>query len=84
MNNPIRDMRDRLTESLSGNAKPNKGYKLTGFRPTANDMPRLPQSNIPSPKQSYDRVGRPSKGTDIYKAPELYRKKPRDIFGGWQ
>jgi len=83
MNNPIRDTRDRLTEQLSGSRKPNKGLQLTGFRPTANDMPRLPQSSIPSPKQSYDRVGRPSKGTDIYKPPALYRKKPENIWGGW-
>ena len=81
MNSPIQDMRDRLTERLSGTVKPNKGYKLTGFRPTANDMPRLPQSSIPSPKQSYDRVGRPSKGTKP--EPQLFRKKPRDIWGGW-
>jgi len=83
MSNAIQEMRARLTERLSGTVKPNDGFKLTGFRPTANDMPRLPQSSIPSPKQSYDRVGRPSKGTDIYKPPDLHRKKPRDIFGGW-
>ena len=83
MNNPIRDMRERLSEQLGGNVKPNKGLKLTSFRPTANDMPRLPQSSIPRPKQSYDRVGRPSKGTDIYKPPALHRKKPKNIWGGW-
>jgi len=83
MNSPIQDMRDRLTKRLSGTVKPNEGLRLTGFRPTANDMPRLPQSIIPSPKQSYDRVGRPSKGTDIYKPPDLFRKKPKNIWGGW-
>ena len=83
MTNPIQDMRTRLTQRLSGSVKPNDGFKLTGFRPTANDMPRLPQSSIPSPKKSYDTVGRPSKGTDIYKAPDLHRKKPKDIWGGW-
>jgi len=56
---------------------------LTGFRPTANDAPRLPQSPIPSPKKSYDTVGRPSKATDIYKAPDLHREKPKNIWGGW-
>ena len=74
MNNPIRDMRERLSEQLGGNVKPNKGLKLTSFRPTANDMPRLPQSSIPRPKQSYDRVGRPSK-------PQLYTERNPKTFG---
>jgi len=82
MNNPIGDMRQRLSERLSGGKKPSQGFGVSSvFRPTANDMPRLPQSNIPSPKTSYDSPGRPSKETK----PEspLFRKKPRDIWGGW-
>jgi hypothetical protein len=73
----IEDMRERLTENFRGAAKPLKG--LT-FRPTANNAPRLPQSTIPSPKPKYDTAGRPPKET---KEPSLYRKKPRNIFGGW-
>lgn len=83
MSNPIEDMRERLKGNFIGVTKPLKGLGITAFRPTANDIPRLPQSNIPSPKPKYDSPGRPSKGTDIYKAPELHRKKPRDIWGGW-
>ncbi len=82
MNNPIEDMREWLSEQFSGAAKPLKGLGVSSvFRPTANDMPRLPQSNIPNPKDRYERPGRPSKET----RPEtpLFRKKPRDIFGGW-
>jgi len=54
--NVIEDMRERLAERFRGPRKP-----LHGFRVTANDMPRLPQSHIPGPKPSYDRAGRPSK-----------------------
>jgi len=82
MNNPIEDMRERLSEQFRGLAKPSKGFSVSSvFRPTANDMPRLPQSTIPEPKPRYDRPGRPPKET----RPEtpLFRKKPRDIFGGW-
>jgi len=79
--NAIEDMRERLKEQFMGAAKPLKGYNVSSvFRPTANDMPRLPQSSIPSPKESYDRPGRPSGKTT---EPQLFRKKPRDIFGGW-
>ena len=82
MNNPIEDMRERLSENFRGAAKPLKGLSVSSvFRPTANDMPRLPQSNIPSTKPRYDRPGRPSKGTPP--EPSLFRKEPRDIFGGW-
>ena len=81
MNNPVEDMRERLSGRLRGAAKPLKGLGITSFRPTANDMPRLPQSNIPSTRARYDRPGRPPKET----RPEtpLFRKKPRGIFGGW-
>lgn len=83
MNNPIEDMRERLKENFTGVTKPLKGLGITAFRPTANDMPRMPQSSISSPKAKHDTVGRPAKKEDIYKPPELYRKKPRDIWGGW-
>jgi len=83
MNNPIEDMAERLSKRFRGPRKPLEGFKITEISPTRNNAPRLPQSTIPSPKPRYERAGRPSKGTDIYKAPELYRKKPRDIFGGW-
>jgi hypothetical protein len=80
--NAIEDMRERLKEQFSGAAKPLKGLSVSSvFRPTANDMPRLPQSRIPEPKARYDRPGRPSKETKP--EPSLFRKKPRDIFGGW-
>lgn len=82
MNNPIEDMRERLSEQFRGAAKPLKGLSVSSvFRPTANDMPRLPQSNIPSPKPRYDTPGRPSK--ESKPEPQLFRKKPRDIWGGW-
>jgi len=84
MNNSIQDMRDRLTKRFSGVAKPIEGVKITQFRPTANNAPRLPQSTIPSPKVRYDKVGRPAKAEG--RLPEnipLERKKPRDIWGGW-
>ena len=82
MNNPIEDMRERLKEQFTGAAKPLKGLSVSSvFRPTANNMPRLPQSTIPNPKPRYDTPGRPSKES----RPEtpLFRKKPRNIFGGW-
>jgi len=82
MNNPIEDMRERLREQFRGAAKPLKGLDVSSvFRPTANDMPRMPQSRIPSPKPRYDKAGRPPK--EARSEPQLYRKKPRDIFGGW-
>jgi len=81
MNNPIEDMRERLTEQFRGAAKPLKGLTITSFRPTANNMPRNPASSIPNPKASYDSPGRPSKETKP--EPQLFRKKPKDIWGGW-
>lgn len=82
MNNPIEEMRERLKENFMGAAKPLQGLSVSSvFRPTANDMPRSPQSPIPKPKAQYDSPGRPSKESK----PEtpLYRKKPKDIWGGW-
>jgi hypothetical protein len=80
--NAIEDMRERLTEEFNGGMKPLKGLSVSSvFRPTANDMPRLPQSNIPNPKPKYEHAGRPSKETKP--GTPLYRKKPRDIWGGW-
>ena len=76
--NPIQEMRDRLTESFSGNRKP-----IKGLRPTANNMPRLPASSIPNPRARHDTVGRPAQKANIYKPPDIFRKKPRDVFGGW-
>jgi len=83
--NPIEDMRERLKEQFSGAAKPLKGLSVSSvFRPTANDMPRSPQSSIPNPKPNYDRPGRPPKGErQLGGTIPLFRKKPRDIFGGW-
>jgi hypothetical protein len=82
MNNPIEEMRERLKEQFSGAAKPLKGLSVSSvFRPTANDMPRLPQSRIPEPKPKYEKPGRPSK--ESRPEPSLFRKKPRDIWGGW-
>lgn len=72
--NPIEEMRERLTQRFGGAVKP-----LQGFRVTANNMPRLPQSKIPSPKVKYDRVGRPSKAEK--ELPPI--KKPKNIWGGW-
>lgn len=82
MNNPIEDMRERLIKRASGVVEPIQGLKITQFRPTANNAPRLPQSTIPSPKARYDRVGRPAKAEGRLPVP-LERKKPRDIWGGW-
>jgi len=79
--NAIEDMRERLRARFRGQAKPLKGFDISSFRPTANDMPRFPQSSIPSPKPKYDTPGRPPKGTRP--EPQPFRKKPRDIFGGW-
>ena len=82
MNNPIGDMRQRLTERFGRGKASTQGFGVSSvFRPTANDMPRLPQSNIPSPKARYDSPGRPSKETKP--VTPLFRKKPRDIWGGW-
>jgi len=77
--NAIRSMRERLSENLRGAAKPLKGFDV-GFAPTRNNEPRLPQSNIPSPKDRYDVPGRPPKESNEL---PMYRKKPRDIWGGW-
>jgi len=80
--NVIEDMRERLSEQFRGAAKPLKGLRVESvFRPTANNMPRMPQSRIPEPKPKYDKPGRPSRETKP--EPQLFRKKPRDIFGGW-
>lgn len=84
--NAIEDMRARLTEQFRSGRKPSGGFniqstKKPAFRPTANDMPRLPYSRMPNPKPSYDRVGRPNKTAEP--TPPLYRKKPKNIFGGW-
>ena len=50
--NPIIEMRERLRG----------GYKSSPqIRVTADDSPRLPQSNISSPKPKYSRAGRPAK-----------------------
>jgi hypothetical protein len=72
MNDPIEEMRTRLTERFSGNRKP-----LAGIRVTANDMPRAPQSNLRSMKLRYDKVGRPAK-----KEQELPPIK-KNIWQGW-
>jgi len=80
--NPIEDMRERLSERFRGARKPLKGYSVSSvFRPTANDMPRPPQSSIPNPKPRYDKAGRPSK--ESKPEPQLFRKKPENIFGEW-
>lgn len=67
--NVIEEMRQRLTERFSGNMKP-----IQGFRVTADNTPRLPQSRIPSPKVKYEKAGRPPKSN-------LPEKK--NIWGGW-
>jgi hypothetical protein len=54
--------------------------KRRTFRPTANDMPRLPASNIPTPRPRYDHVGRPPGKS---KEQPLFRKRPRNIWDGW-
>lgn len=59
--NAIEEMRQRLVEEFSKPLKPMGGMSLTPFRITANDMPRMPQSNIPTEKARYSRAGRPSK-----------------------
>lgn len=80
--NAIEDMRQRLTEAFSGSKKPLKGMNVSSvFRPTANDMPRLPASNIAKPKPKYDNVGRPPTGKSTEQP--LFRKKPRNIWDGW-
>jgi hypothetical protein len=80
--NAIEDMRQRLRENFIGAAKPLKGLDVSSvFRPTANNMPRLPQSRIPEPKPRYDKAGRPSE--ESKPTPPIFRKKPRDIWGGW-
>ena len=84
MTNPVQDMRDRLSERFRGVSKPLGGLRITEYRPTANNAPRLPQSTIPSPKARQDRVGRPSvKPSQLPENVPLQRNKPRDIWGGW-
>lgn len=79
MTNPIEEMRDRLSQKFGGATKP-----IQGLRVTANDAPRLPQSNIASSKARQDKVGRPSvKPRQLPDNVPLQRKKPRDIWGGW-
>jgi len=61
--NAIEEMRVRLQERFRGVKEPMKGLDINYFPRTVtqNNAPRLPQSNIPSPKVSYSRPGRPSK-----------------------
>ena len=59
--NTIEEMRERLSRQFSGVAKPLEGYQITQMRPTANNMPRFPQSNIPSNRFKYESPGRPKK-----------------------
>ena len=73
--NVIEEQRERLI------IKPMEGLGIKDIPPTANKMPRFPQSSIPEPKPRYERAGRPPKGTRP--EPQPFRKKPRDIFGGW-
>lgn len=54
--NKIQEMRDRLSQGFNGGSKPLR------FRVTANDMPRLPQSNIRNSWEKYNRSGRPQGG----------------------
>ena len=60
--NAIEEMRVRLQERFRGSKEPLKGYDVSYLpqRVTQNTAPRLPQSQIPSPKPSYSRPGRPS------------------------
>jgi len=81
MNNPIEDMRERLSERFRGARKPLKGLRI--ISPTANNTPRMPQSNLPRTKDRHDRVGQPSKSETRLPENKPFRKKPRDIFGGW-
>lgn len=75
MNNPIEEMRNRLVEEFSRPLQPNKGLSLSPFRrETANDMPRMPQSNIPNQKAKYYRAGRPPKAE-----PQKFKKS----WEGW-
>ena len=55
MSNLIQETRDRLSQRFSGDKKP-----LQGLRVTANDMPRLPQSNIRNSRERHLSRGRPS------------------------
>ena len=87
--NVIDDMRARLQQNFRGMKKPVEGLgifqtpiaKQQTFRPTANNMPRTPQSSIPNPRPKYDTAGRPPVRKD--NTPPLYRTKPKDIWGGW-
>lgn len=69
MNNSVQEMRDRLSQRFAGTRKP-----IQGLRVTANDMPRLPQSNIRASKERHLSRGRPS-------LPDSPMKK-KD-WGGW-
>ena len=51
--NPIQEMRDRLSQG-DGAIKP-----IRGLRVTADDSPRLPQSNIASSRERHESAGRP-------------------------
>ena len=61
--NAIEEMRQRLQERFRGGRKPLKGYDVSYMpqRVTQNVAPRMPQSQIPSPKPRYSRAGRPTK-----------------------
>ena len=72
--NVIEEMRDRLTQRFAGVTKP-----LAGIRVTANDMPRLPQSNIRTPSVRYEGAGRPRKEEQTLPPIE----KPKNIWQGW-
>ena len=54
MKDPIQEMRDKLSRRFFS--------KPVRFRVTADDSPRLPQSNIQNPREKYDRPGRPQGG----------------------
>jgi hypothetical protein len=72
----IQEMRDRLSEKFSGAMKkPIQGLQVV----TANNIPRLPQSKIPSPRPRYEKAGRPPEAKR--QLPNIPRKK--DIWGGW-
>lgn len=71
MNNLIQDMRDRLSQGFGGDKKP-----LQGLRVTANDMPRLPQSNIRNSREKYLSRGRPQ-------LPDSPMRDFKKDWGGW-
>ena len=59
--NAIDNMVERWKEEFNGIRKPLRGLDINRIRPTANNAPRLPQSQIPSPKPQYSSPGRPKK-----------------------